>query len=120
MAVNQRFPKGIKEEAPMVNLISDNRSQPANLRHKKKCARLDINQIFTTWSNPKANADTKGVIRRIKKNLIWPNHWKNPFDFADALTKWIENYNTYQPHQALNYIRPGQFNKSFNKEMGIS
>jgi transposase InsO family protein len=121
MAINQRFPQGIKEQAGhSLSLISDNGCQPTSLKYKKECAQLDINQIFTTWSNPKGNADTERVIRRIKENLVWPNDWENPFDFADAAVKFIMDYNTDFPHQALKYMTPSQFNESFNKEQVLS
>jgi putative transposase len=123
MAVNQRFPQGIKEQEQYgypLSLISDNGCQPTSLKYKKECAQLNINQIFTTWSNPKGNADTERVIRRIKENLIWPNDWENPFDFADALAKFIIDYNTDYPHQALKYMTPSQFNELFTKEQVLS
>jgi len=121
IAVNKRFPKGIKEQATMsLNLISDNGCQPTSLKYKKECAQLNINQIFTRWSNQKGNADTERVIRRIKENLIWPNDRENHFDFADALARLIEDYNNDFPHQALKYMTPSQFNKSFNKELVLS
>ncbi len=121
IAVNKRFPQGIKEQAKdSLNLISDNGCQPTSLKYKKECAQLNINQIFTTWSNPKSNADTERVIRRIKENLIWPNDWENPFDFADDLARLIEDYNNDFPHQSLKYMTPSQFNESFNKELLLS
>lgn len=121
MAVNHRFPKGIKEQKKhSLCLISDNGCQPTSLKYKKECAQLDINQIFTTWSNPKGNADTERVIRRLKENLMWPNDWENPFDFSDALDRWVVDYNTDYPHQALKYMTPAQFNESFNKELVLT
>lgn len=121
MAVNNRFPEGIKEQKQQsLSIISDNGCQPTSLRYKKECAQLDINQIFTTWSNPKGNADTERVIRRIKENLMWPNDWENPFDFADSLDRYIKDYNTDHPHQALKYMTPEQFNASFNKELVLT
>ena len=121
MAINNRFPKGIKEQDKhSLSLISDNGCQPTSLRYKQECYQLDINQIFTTWSNPKGNADTERVIRRIKENLMWPNDWENPFEFSDALDRFIIDYNTDYPHQALNYMTPEQFNEAFNKELVLT
>ena len=98
MAINNRFPKGINEQQKnALAVISDNGCQPTSLQYKQECAQLNIDQIFTTWSNPKGNADTERVIRRIKENLMWPNDWDNPFQFADALDKYIIDYNTDHP-----------------------
>ena len=121
MAINNRFSKGIKEQdSHTLSLISDNGCQPTSLRYKQECYQLGINQIFTTWSNPKGNADTERVIRRIKENLMWPNDWENPFDFADALDLYIKDYNTDHPHQSLKYMTPEQFNESFNNELVLT
>ncbi|MCK4446202.1 MAG: hypothetical protein KAW56_03885 [Candidatus Marinimicrobia bacterium] len=54
---------------------------------------LGIKQIFTTWSNPKGNADTERVIITLKKDLIWPYDWDNPFAFQRVLDRWVDNYN---------------------------
>ncbi|MDD5465935.1 MAG: integrase core domain-containing protein [Candidatus Omnitrophica bacterium] len=81
------------------------------------CACLGIKQIFTTWSNPKGNFDTERVMRTIKEDIVWCYDWDNPFDFEIALNKWIDNYNTDYPHQALNNLTPKQYCETyFNKE----
>ena len=73
MEINNRFPEGIREQNKnTLAVISDNGCQPTSLQYKQECAQLNIDQIFTTWSNPKGNADTERVIRRIKENLMWP------------------------------------------------
>ena len=81
------------------------------------CAVLGIKQIFTTWSNPNGNSDTERVMRTIKEDIVWCYDWDNPFDFEIALNKWINNYNTDYPHQALNNLTPQQcFETHLNKE----
>ena len=72
----------------------------------KACSDLGIKQIFTSWSNPKGNADTERVIRTLKEDLVWPYDWEHPFHFQRALKRWIDNYNHDFPHQALNYHTP--------------
>ena len=64
---------------------------------------LNIKQIFTSYNNPKGNADTERVIRTIKEDLIWPRDWQTPFEVQEALEKWIQNYNNDYPHSSLNY-----------------
>ena len=32
---------------------------------------LDIEQIFTTYNNPKGNAETERMIRIIKEEVLW-------------------------------------------------
>lgn len=65
IAVNNRFPNGIVEAPASPMLISDNGCQPTSERFMKTCSQLTIKQIFTTWNNPKGNADTERVIRTL-------------------------------------------------------
>ncbi len=103
-AVQKRFPKGIKENlmSPLF-LVSNNGCQPTSISYMKACSDLGIKQIFTSWSNPKGNADTERVIRTLKEDLVWCYDWDHPFDFQRAVEKWVDNYNQDFPHQALCY-----------------
>lgn len=121
MAVNKRFPNGIRESDGQVFLISDNGSQPTSTNYMKSCATLRIKQIFTTWNNPKGNADTERVMRTIKEDLVWTKEWDDPFKFIEALKKWVEDYNADFPHQSLNYLTPEQCMERFiNKEVVLT
>jgi transposase InsO family protein len=121
MAVNKRFPNGIREADESVFLISDNGSQPTSTNYMKSCATLRIKQIFTTWNNPKGNADTERVMRTIKEDLVWTKEWDDPFKFIEALKKWVEDYNADFPHQSLNYLTPEQCMERFkNKEVALT
>jgi len=116
-AVNDRFPKGIREALKeQLFLISDNGCQPTSQRFMQNCSLLGLKQIFTTWSNPKGNSDTERVMRTIKEDLVWCYDWDNPFEFEIALNQWIERYNTDFPHQSLNNMTPNQFFKEQAKQ----
>ena len=68
---------------------------------------------FTSYDNPKGNADTERVLRTIKEDLIWPNEWQNPLELQEALDKWVGNYNEDYPHSSLNYKTPCEYERSF-------
>ncbi|NBV83421.1 hypothetical protein EBR57_04795 [bacterium] len=112
-AVQQRFPDGIFSKRGKPKLISDNGCQPTATAFMKACSELKIKQIFTTWNNPKGNADTERFFRTIKEDLIWPNEWTSPFQLQAALDAWLVSYNTDFPHQSLRYKTPAQFNQDF-------
>jgi len=67
-ALNKEYPQGVRENK--LKLISDNGSQPTSLRFMKACSNLDIQQVFTSYNNPKGNADTERMIRTIKRTLL--------------------------------------------------
>jgi len=124
MAINDRFPNGVRESLKnqKLFLISDNGCQPTSQRFMMNCSILGLKQIFTTWSNPKGNSDTERVMRTIKEDIVWPYDWENPFDFEVRMAKWIQDYNTDFPHQSLGDLTPSQFyEKSMsNKELVLT
>lgn len=109
--VNQQFPNGIRDRKRL-RLVSDNGSQPTSQRFMKECATMNIKQVFTSYNNPKGNADTERVIRTIKEDLVWPNDFECPNHLQQALAKWIHAYNTDYPHSALGYATPCEYERN--------
>lgn len=68
-AVNEQFPEGIRESEGL-KLVSDNSCQLTSVSFMAACCALDVKQIFTSYNNPKGNADTERVIRTLKEDLI--------------------------------------------------
>lgn len=121
MAVNSRFPNGIESIIAMPKLVTDNGCQPTSERFMKACSQMKISQIFTTWNNPKGNADTERVMRTLKEDLVWPFDWLSPFDFESAFSDWVSSYNSDFPHQSLNYKTPHQSMAEFqHKEVSLA
>jgi putative transposase len=114
-AVNQQFPFGIRETGPL-KLVSDNGCQPTSVRFMQECRQLGVQQIFTSYDNPKGNADTERVIRTIKEDLVWPREWLAVDQLQTALAWWIRAYNEDYPHSAIGYQTPQQFEASFEPQ----
>lgn len=68
MAIDKEFPEGVREKG--LRLISDNGTQPTAVSFMKDMATLGIEQIFTSYDNPKGNADTERMMRTIKEEII--------------------------------------------------
>ncbi len=111
IAVNSQFPDGVREK--QLHLMSDNGSQPTSMGFMKACHDMDINQAFTSYNNPKGNADTERVFRTIKEELLWLREWNSPFELADALGKWINYYNNYYLHSTLGYKTPNKYEEEY-------
>jgi len=109
MAVNCRYKNGILSEKTPPKLITDNGCQPTSERFMRSTSEINIKQIFTSWNNPKGNADTERVMRTIKEDIVWPYDWQSPFEFEAAFKHWVIQYNTDFPHQTLRYKTPAQF-----------
>jgi len=111
-AINWQFPDGVRGHN--LNLMSDNGCQPTSLNFMQSCKCLDIHQAFTSYNNPKGNADTERLFRTMKEELLWLNEWISPFELTDALQSWIKYYNQDYLHSALEYKSPIEFEKNFN------
>jgi putative transposase len=113
MAVNQQCPDGARNYR--VKLMSDNGCQPTSVSFMKACSLLGITQTFTSYNNPKGNADTERMMRTLKEELVWINEWDNPTQFINHLTTWSEDYNQNYCHSALSYQSPNNYEAKFNK-----
>jgi putative transposase len=106
-AVNRQFPDGVRDWA--LNLMADNGCQPTSLAFLRACAAMGIRQAFTSYSNPKGNADTERFLRTLKEELVWLREWTSPSVFFQAFDRWIVEYNNSYLHSALGYRSPEAF-----------
>lgn len=77
------------------------------------CSVLEVKQIFTSFNNPKGNADTERVFRTIKEDLIWLQEWTSFQQLYNALEQWIEDYNTDFPHSSIEQLTPCQYEQDY-------
>ena len=114
MAVNREFPDGVRGKG--LRLISDNGSQPTSLSFMGETAHLEIEQIFTSYNNPKGNADTERMIRTIKEEVIWLNEFETFEQAREKISDWFEtSYNKLYVHSSLGYLSPVEFEDSYNQ-----
>lgn len=108
-AVNRQFPDGMREHN--LHLMSDNGCHATSFM--AACHALSIQQAFTSYNNPKGNADTKRYMRTLTEEFVWLREWMSPTAFIDELDRWLEQYNaTYLP-STLGYTSPNTFEHTF-------
>jgi transposase InsO family protein len=110
--LSRQFPEGVRDR--QLHLMSDNGSQPTSEKFMKACSFLGIHQAFTSYNNPKGNADTEQVMRTLKEELIWLREWRDVGELSAALDEWIETYNATWLHSALGYRTPNQAEETYN------
>ena len=93
--------------------MSDNGSQPTSLSFMKACSNLEVQQVFTSYNNPKDNADTERMIRTMKEELFWLREWENEAELNHELNKWVEYYNRSYLHSAHGYRTPIQVEEEY-------
>jgi len=118
MAVNKQFPGGVYGRH--LHLMSDNGSQPASIGFMRSCKEMAIKQAFTSYNNPKGNADTERMFRTLKEELLWLKEWFSPFDLTNAIDRWIDYYNQDYLHSTLGYKSPNIYEKEYQQAVLLS
>jgi putative transposase len=116
--LNNQFPNGVLGNT--LNLMSDNGSQPTSTTFIKTCSQLGIKQAFTSYNNPKGNADTERFMRTMKEECLWLREWNSLNQLTQSLSKWFEHYNRYYLHSSLGYQSPLQMEKSHDTLLKIA
>jgi putative transposase len=111
MAVNSQFPHGVREQG--LSLMSDNGCQPTALAFMEACNTLEIHQTFTSYNNPKGNANTERFMRTLKEECLWLQEWTCPFALMRTLNTWLAHDNEYYLHSALGYQSPRQYEQDY-------
>lgn len=115
MGTQKMFPDGVRGCG--LKLISDNGSQPTSTGFMRDTATLEIEQIFTSYDNPKGNADTERFMRTLKEEAIWLNEFTSLAEAKETIGKWIEeDYNKRYVHSALGYRSPEEFRKLYYEQ----
>ena len=68
-ALNKGYVEGVRGKG--VILVSDNGSQPTSRKFLKERKVLGIKQVFTSYNNPKGNANTERYFRTYKEEVAW-------------------------------------------------
>jgi putative transposase len=113
-AVLQEFPDGVRGQG--LKLVSDNGCQPSSRSFLKLTAALDIEQIFTSFNNPKGNAETERFMRTLKEELLWLEEFADLDETHEKLSAWIDFYNNHYLHSALGYKSPQEYERLYQEE----
>jgi putative transposase len=113
-AMLQEFPHGGR--GPGLKLVSDNGCQPCSRSFLKVTATLDIEQIFTSFNNPRGNAETERFMRTLKEELLWLEEFAGLDEVHEKLSLWIDFYNTRYLHSALGYKSPQEYERLYQEE----
>ena len=72
---------------------------------------MEIKQIFSSYNNPKGNADTERLMRTIKEDFVWTHDHSSPEEFIEQFKQWVKDYNQDYPHSSISYKTPCEFEK---------
>ena len=116
MAVNHEFPTGARDQG--VSLMSDNGCKPTSLAFMQACQTLGVHQVFTSYNNPKGNADTEWMRRTLQEECLGLQEWTSPFELIRALEGWMTDDNPHDLHSSLGYQSPRPFARTYHLSPG--
>ncbi|RMH34285.1 MAG: IS3 family transposase, partial [Nitrospirae bacterium] len=107
-AIQAEFPNGVRGAG--LKLVSDNGSQPTATGFMAAMSLLGIEQVFTSYDDPKGNAETERLMRTIKEELLWLREFTNLDEARAAIRHWITvEDNERDVHSSLGYKSPLEF-----------
>lgn len=107
-AVQAEFPNGVRGAG--LTRVSDNGSQPTATGFMAAMSLLGIEHVFTSYDNPKGNAETERLMRTIKEERLWLREFTSLEEARDAIAQWsaVDDNRRYV-HSALGYRSPLEF-----------
>lgn len=106
-AVLIEFPEGSRERD--LFLMSDNGSQPTSKKFLNLCSTLGIQPAFTSYNNPKGNANTERWFRTFEEDCIWLHEWESYNQVQKDIEAYIDFYNNDYVHSALGGMSPNEY-----------
>jgi len=109
------FPHGVRGAG--LRLVSDNGSQPTSTGFMAAMSVLGIEQVFTSYDNPKGNAETERLMRTIKEELLWLREFASLEEARTAIHHWItvEDHER-DVHSSLGYKSPREFEAALRQQ----
>lgn len=118
MGLQREFSEGVRGQG--LKLISDNGSQPTSVSFMRDMATLGIEQIFTSYDNPKGNAEAERMMRTIKEGVLWLREFSSLEEAREKIGYWIEvDYNKLYVHSELGYMSPEEFEEQYERQNSL-
>ena len=70
------------------------------------CGLWNVDHTFAPVGRPTGNAVAERFILTMKSELIWTRDWESAAELKAALDRWLVEYHTERPHQALAWQTP--------------
>ena len=92
---------------------SDQGTQYTAFGFRKLLQKYGVTQSFSAPGSPYDNAVVESFFASIKKEDFRKNFYKTEAEFKQAVSKYIDFYNDYRPHQRLGYLTPNQAEEEY-------
>jgi putative transposase len=72
------------------------------------CHVWHLDHTFAPVGRPTGNAVAERFIQTLKIELLWTRDWLSLAELQAAIDEWLIIYNSYRPHQAMNWLTPDE------------
>lgn len=107
-ALIRRFGPGAQRAKELV-LRSDNGLIFIARSYRSTVKDYGLSQEFITPYTPEQNGVIERVFRTLKEECIWLHRFESRDEAERVIGRWIEQYNTWRPHEALGWMSPTQW-----------
>jgi putative transposase len=107
-ALITRFGPGPQAPKDLV-LRSDNGLIFLATSYRTTVREYGLKQEFITPYTPEQNGIIERVFRTLKEECVWLHNFKSIDEAEREISQWVDKYNTYRPHESLNWMAPVEF-----------
>lgn len=99
-----------------VSFHSDQGSNYTSNEYKSLLWELKVRQSFSKRGTPYDNSAVEGFFSNMKQDDLYTRQFQFFHELVLAVNKYIEYYNSYRPHQHLNFKTPNQVEAEYVPE----
>jgi len=109
-ALIHRFGPGAQNPKNLV-LRSDNGLIFLAKSYRRTVKDYGIGQEFIAPYTPEQNGVAERVFRTLKEECVWLHRFESRDQAEREITRWIEEYNTWRPHESLGWMSPTEWRR---------
>lgn len=107
-ALFERFGEGLPEKGTL-RFLHDNGPEYIEKKLREQVGNWNIQDCNTPTYSPQSNGICEAFNGTFKRDYVYENCLDNPETVYDQIQKWVDEYNQYAPHSALEMKTPNEF-----------
>lgn len=100
-----------------LRLLHDNGTQFVSRQFKRFLRDMKIDQVRTAYRHPETNGRLERFHLTLKDATVRLESYRNPTAARAAIERFVYEYNTQRPHQALDYVTPASAHFGYADEL---
>lgn len=109
-AIHKRFPN-VETKAPGLEFLHDNGPEYIEKEFKNRLILWDVKNCNTPTYSPESNGMCEAFNGTFKRDYVYQGYLDDIETLREQMGEWIQDYNTFAPHSALEMKTPEEFFK---------